>query len=97
MVSPKVIVNLDELQPIAISVVGEVARPGALTLEPGAGVLQALAGAGGLTDYASDDRIFVLRKTPTSRRIRFSYRGLTRNDSRASAFCLQAGDVVVAE
>jgi polysaccharide biosynthesis/export protein len=97
IVSPKVIVNLDEVQPISVSVVGEVARPGTFPLESNAGVLQALAGAGGLTDYASDDRIFVVRRGPPARRIRMSYRSLTQNDGRAGAFCLRAGDVVVAE
>jgi len=97
VVSPKVTVNVDEFAPLNVAVLGEVTHPGTYPIDPTGGVLQALAGAGGLTEYASKDRIFVLRKTPTLRRIRFSFDALSRNEPRAATFALQTGDVVVVE
>jgi polysaccharide export outer membrane protein len=97
IVSPKVTVNVDEFQPITVSVLGEVSHPGSYPLDPSnAGVMQALAGAGGLTEFADHDRIFVLRKTP-ARRIRFTFDALADNDPRAATFALQGGDVIVVE
>jgi polysaccharide export outer membrane protein len=96
--SPVVTVSVDESQLIPVSVVGEVAHPGIFQLDPAAGVLQALAMAGGTTEYADKDRIFVLRKQqPNPVRIRFTFQSLTRNDAKAVTFALLAGDVVVVE
>jgi len=40
---------------------GEVARPGVYPLERGQGVLRAVAAAGGFTEFAHKDRIFLVR------------------------------------
>src|SRR5207248_7007165 len=74
-----------------------VARQGGFQVEPGTGVLQLLANAGGLTELAHKDRIFVLRRDPNPVRIRFSFDLLSRLDNRASSFRIQTGDVVVVE
>jgi polysaccharide export outer membrane protein len=97
IVSPRVTVNVDESRPLSIGVVGEVGKPGALALEPNAGLLQALAQAGGMTQYASKSRIFVLRQFPQFRRIRFTYEALIHNDGGAATFPLRNGDVIVVE
>lgn len=96
VVSPTVTVTVDEFQPPQVTVIGEVARPGVFTIDSSSGVLRALAFAGGLTDYAGRDSIYVLRSSPT-RRIRFTFRSLLDNDGRASAFRLRTGDTVVVE
>ena len=64
IVNPVVTVTLDELRPLLVAVMGEVTRPGNYQLEAGAGVLQALAIAGGPTAFADRDRIMVLRQKP---------------------------------
>jgi len=94
IVSPIVTVSLEELRPFDVSVVGEVTRAGVYRLEPGSGVLPALAAAGGLNDFASRDRVFVLRG---GQRIRFTFRDLTQAQPKAAAFRLRPGDVVVVE
>jgi polysaccharide export outer membrane protein len=73
-----------------------VAHPGTVAIERNAGLLQALANAGGLTETASRDDIYVLRSTPVPRRIRFTYELLTKNPP-TSTFRLRPGDVVVVE
>jgi polysaccharide export outer membrane protein len=78
-------------------VLGEVNRPGIYALPIGAGVLQALAAASGLTQYASKDRIFVVRDSPQRARIRFEFSQLTQAEGKAATFRLRVGDVVVVE
>jgi polysaccharide export outer membrane protein len=94
VVNPVVTVSLEEARPSEISVVGEVVHPGVYKLEPRGGVLSALASAGGLSDFADRSRIFVLRDR---QRIRFTFQALAEAEPKATAFRLQAGDVVVAE
>jgi polysaccharide biosynthesis/export protein len=94
--TPNVTVTVDEFQPTTVSVLGEVTHPGTITIERNAGVLQALATAGGLTENASKDGIYVLRESPVPRRIRFTYESLTRAPP-VGAFRLRSGDVVVVE
>jgi polysaccharide export outer membrane protein len=103
VVSPVVTVTLVERRPTRVSVVGEVAHPGQFDLDRGAGVLQALAAAGGLTAYAHRDRIFVLRYgywadgNPEPARIRFEWSNLIRGRRPSSTFRLEPGDVVTVE
>jgi polysaccharide export outer membrane protein len=95
--APSVNVTVEEMRPVAVPVLGEVTRPGQYNLDKGSGVLEALAAAGGFTDFAHRDRIFVLRRQPQLTRIRFTFEALSRGQARASAFRLQAGDAVVVE
>lgn len=98
--NPVVTVSLEESRPLSVSVVGEVIRPSLVTLEPGAGVLQAIAAAGGLTDFAQREGIFVLRKPGPDvapQRIRFTWEALTRGETKAARFVLVPQDVIVAE
>lgn len=98
--TPAVTVSLEEQRPLVVAVLGEVTRPGQATLEPGAGVLQAIAAAGGLTDFAHKDGLFVLRKTPgqdAPQRIRFKWDVLTRGEGPSARFPLLPGDTVIAE
>lgn len=98
--TPVVTVSLEEMRPLNVSVVGEVVRPGVVVLEPGAGVVHAIAAAGGLTDFAHKDGLFVVRKpSPTTKpvRIRFTWEDLTSGDPASVKFLLLPQDVVVAE
>ena len=96
IVSPSVILSVDEVQPMTVVVLGEVTHPGAFPLPPNASLAQALAQGGGLTEFAQRDRIFVVRASPPER-IRFTYDAVSHNDARAAAFPLHPGDVVVVE
>jgi polysaccharide export outer membrane protein len=91
-----VTVTVEETTPASVSVLGEVTRPGTYPLDPSAGVLQALAAAGGLTEYAGKSSIFVVRRAPPAR-VRFAFASLVQADSRAASFRLRAGDVVIVE
>jgi polysaccharide export outer membrane protein len=97
VVDPKVTVSLKESQPPTYSVVGEVKNSGAYPLQAGVGLLQALATAGGLTEFANPDKIYVIRKDPNLKRIRFTYDRLAHADGRGVLFQLRDGDIVVVE
>lgn len=96
LVTPVVTVSVEQSAQVAISVVGQVRNAGAYNMEPGASVLHALASAGGLNDYASEEKIFVLRRS-LPQRVRFRFSDLRNGDKAAIGFGLQSGDVVVVE
>ena len=97
ILNPEVTVSLEEPRQVSVSVLGEVLRPGIYRLEPTAGVLQAVASAGGFTNFAGRD-LFVIRKVegkPT--RIRFDYGALVDGRGTGIGFRLKPSDVVIAE
>ena len=97
--NPVVTVSLEEVRQLSISVLGQVPHPGIYPLEVGAGVLQALAAAGGLTLFADRD-IFVMRMMPFGEkplRIRFEYEKLVKAEGKAAGFLLRSGDTVIVE
>ena len=103
--------TVEETLPTSVSVLGEVTHAGIYTLDASAGVLQALAAAGGFTEYASRDSIYVVRRGPVGLdgaespppdtaappRVRFTFSSLVQGSGRAASFRLHAGDVVVVE
>jgi polysaccharide export outer membrane protein len=103
IVNPVVTVVVQERRSVRVSVVGRVAHQGFFDLEHGAGVIHALAAAGGLTPFAHEDGIYVLRNgywadgDPAPARIRFRYDHLRQGKAPAAAFRLRRGDVVVVE
>jgi polysaccharide export outer membrane protein len=95
---PVVTVSIEEVRPIQISVLGEVMKPGQYSIDPNtSGLLQAIAIASGLTDFAHRDQIFVLRQSPSIVRIRFRYDSLVKGEPHAAQFRLQGGDVLVVQ
>ncbi len=103
VVDPEVSVAIVKLAPARVSVVGEVKAPGAYELSRDRGVINALAAAGWLTEFARRDRVFVVRKVLASapsevpQRIRFRAEDLTSPETSAARFRLRDGDVVVVE
>jgi polysaccharide export outer membrane protein len=95
--APSVTVSVDEFQPIQVSVLGEVVKPGTLPLDPRATLAQVLASSGGLTEYASRDEIFVVRAGPPPIRVRFNYEDVARGSTPSEGFVMQNGDLVVVE
>jgi len=94
---PSVTVTVEEFQPINVSVLGEVQRQGSFPFDPRASLATVIATAGGLTEFASRDSIYVVRRTPRALRVRFTYDDVRRGDPRTAAFSLQNGDLVVVE
>jgi len=95
VVQPHVTVSIARSASVRVNVIGEVRTPGAYELTRDRTVAASLASAGWLTDFASSDRIFVVRNGEP--RIRFRARDLTTPESNSSRFHLRDGDVVVVE
>ena len=97
-VAARASIALEERAQLKTSVLGEVLHPGVYVLESNAGVAQALASAGGFTEFAHRDRIFVVRRqSGNAVRIRMRYEDLSSANGQASALQLRPGDVVVVE
>lgn len=96
--NPNVVVVVEESR-IRVVAMGEVRHVGPILLESGdSGLLAALAAAGGITEFATESRVFVLRPQPQGiYRIRFKYDDIVRGVGRAAAFRLRAGDQLVVE
>lgn len=95
VINPRVTVIVDET--LTVSVLGKVTRAGSYPLGAARSVADALAAAGGLSEFAREDHLFVLRQTPTPTRIRFRFRELFDPTSPASRFRLRSGDVVLVD
>ena len=102
--TPVVTIVLHERRPLRVSVLGKVGRAGVYdSSTTDSSVVHALAAAGGLTAFADEDRVFVLRNGywadgPSGPgRIRFRYQDVRAGRPPAATFLLRVGDVVVAE
>jgi polysaccharide export outer membrane protein len=83
---------------VIVSMVGEIKTVGVTEVRRPATVLQAIATAGGLTEFADKSGIYVLRTTGNvTTRIRFKWDFLIDAEPRATAFRLKTGDVIVVE
>jgi polysaccharide export outer membrane protein len=93
--SPTVTVIVVEATAATAYVMGEVNHPGAVNLQGPLTVMQALALAGGLKDFADAKNIRILRKGPagTVQSITFNYKNAMK--SAATPVYLRPGDTVV--
>ena len=96
VITPVVSVWITKSPPIRVSVVGEVKTPGIFEMTHERSLLTILAQAGWLTEFAHEDRVFVLR-AGSNERIRFRVRDITTAKPFAAQFLLADADVVVVE
>jgi polysaccharide export outer membrane protein len=93
--NPSVTVIVVEATAATAYVVGGVNQPGAVQLQGNVTVLQALALAGGLSDFADRKNIRILRKSATgTQTIPFNYKEAIKGSTEAATY-LRAGDTVV--
>jgi polysaccharide export outer membrane protein len=92
--APEVAVIVREVHSVKVAVVGSVKTPGRYELKSAATVLELLALAQGLTDFASRDRIVILRRVNgESQRIPFNYRKVAAGDEQEN-LVVQPGDII---
>jgi polysaccharide export outer membrane protein len=93
--SPEVSVIVREVHNFKVAVVGAVKVPGDYELKSPATVLELIARAQGLTEFANRDRVVVLRQNgETTTRIPFNYRKVAEGHDQDN-FYVRAGDVIV--
>lgn len=91
---PRVTVVVKEINSKKVYVTGEVLHSGALQLQPGMTVLQALADAG-FTQFANTKHIYVLRKeNGTEQKIPVDYKKLLKGQA-GQDLALKPGDTIV--
>lgn len=92
--NPVVTVIVVEALASNVYVMGEVNKPGPLTLAGPMTVFQALAMAGGFKDFANTKDIRILRRGPSGvQTLRFNYREAVRGNG--EAVYLRSGDTVI--
>ena len=97
MTNPVVTVIVTETTPQVVYVTGEVNKPGALPIANGQmSIIQAIAMAGGFTDFANQKDIRVLRKNAAGMQtLRFNYKDAIDDESRREPLPLLPGDTVI--
>jgi polysaccharide export outer membrane protein len=93
--SPEVSVIVKEVHSVKVAVLGAVKMPGHYEVKSPATVLELIARAQGLTEFANRDRIVVLRQNSNgSTRVPFNYRKVA-DGSEQDNFFVRAGDIIV--
>lgn len=99
--NPSVSVSVKEINSYVVYVVGEVVRPGKYPLKSYATVLQGISLAGGFTQYASKNRMAVMRSiregSGNERQVRIPvrYDDLVMGKGEVGNFRLLSGDTIV--
>ena len=94
--NPEVSVIVMEMHSFNVSVLGEVHKAGRYQFNGPATVLDALAEAGGITEFASPSNMYVLRHEGNAvKRITFNYSKVVASPGQDSNFNIQPGDIVV--
>jgi polysaccharide export outer membrane protein len=94
---PVVTVSVKEIKGNSIYVIGQVNAPGEYVATRRMDVMQALSLAGGMTAYASGNKIKILRRDNSSKQvsIAFRYDDVAKGQNLEQNILLQGGDVVV--
>lgn len=93
---PEVSVVVRELHSFAVSVLGEVRKAGRYEINMRATVLDILAQAGGINEFAARSRIFILRPDGENmKRLTFNYADVTSESGVNDNFYVEPGDIVV--
>jgi polysaccharide export outer membrane protein len=93
---PNVTLMVTEANGNIAYVVGQVNKPGAITMNPNINVLQAISVAGGLNPYAKGDSVIVIRNSGVGQTvISFHYGQVAAGKDLQQNIDLESGDVVV--
>lgn len=97
LTNPAVSVIVAAILSQRINVLGQVLRPGTYPLVPPMTVLDAIAAAGGLQQFAKASKIYVLRTGPNgqAQRIKVQYKNILKGKRGADNVVLQTRDTVV--
>jgi len=95
--NPEVAVIVQEARSQKFNILGEVEHPGSYPLSRSMTILDAIALAGGLRDFAKSRKIYVLRvgSDGSRMRLRFNYKEVIKGQSLSQNVELQPRDTVV--
>jgi polysaccharide biosynthesis/export protein len=94
--NPQVTVIVREIRSQKFSIMGEVNKPGSYPLSGQMTVLDAVAAAGGLKDFANPKKMYILRRLPNgnSQRIPVNYKAVLNGDA-GQNIALQIRDTII--
>jgi len=97
LIPGEVSVVVDSVHSYKVSVLGEVRLPGRFEFQNQASVLDALAEAGGLTEFASSTNILILRTNGSGQpeKIRFNYKEQLKSGQSEALVMILPGDVIL--
>jgi len=88
-------VVLTEINSKVIYLLGEIGKKGPVKMTPGMTLLEAIASAGGLTDFANSKKMYILRdQDGKHQKIQVHYKQAIKGDP-AFNLVLQPGDTIV--
>jgi polysaccharide export outer membrane protein len=95
--NPEVTVVVQEAKSHRFNIVGEVDKPGSYVMSSPMTVLDAIALAGGLRDFARETKIYVLRVNADGSRVRlpFNYKRVIRGSDLKADVQLEPRDTIV--
>jgi polysaccharide export outer membrane protein len=91
---PAVSVQVAEVHSKVVYVTGEIQRPGAYLMMSATTVVQLVARAGGVTDFAKTKRVYILRP-PKGQRIPVNLKAALQGHHSDQDLTLSVGDTVV--
>jgi polysaccharide export outer membrane protein len=92
---PNVTIVLSQMNSKKVYLIGEVGRTGPMELTPGMTLLQAIATAGGISQYANTKKMYILRtEGGKQQKIPVQYKQALRGDSSLN-LTLNPGDTIV--
>jgi len=93
--APSATVVVKEINSRKVYITGSVAKPGPYALTSQMTVLQLIAMAGGLTEWAKKGDILIIRAGPKPGAHKFSYEALIRHRTLSQNIRLEPGDTIV--
>jgi polysaccharide biosynthesis/export protein len=95
LTNPQITVSVAEVRSKMVYITGEVGKPGAYSVASPLNVLQLIARAGGLNEFANRKNIYILRGPDKKNRLHFNYKEVVKGKNSQQNIILQPGDTVV--
>ena len=93
---PSVNIVVKQINSRRVSITGEVSKPGQYPLGGGMTVIQLIAAAGGVNEYAKSDKIAIIRTEGTKQtRFKVNYKEVIEGKNLKQNIELKVGDVVI--
>jgi polysaccharide export outer membrane protein len=94
---PKVTVIVEEIHSFRVYVLGEVVNQGVQEFHSPTRVLQALAAAGGLTQFSKKEITLLRQEEGVEQRIKVDYKRLVGGDRNEKNLYLKPGDTILVD
>jgi len=94
---PNVTVSVEEINSFRVYVLGEVNRQGPLNFNRPTRLLQAIAAAGGLTQFSKKGVVVLREQDGAEQRLRVDYKRMVSGDPTQQNLYLKPGDIVLVD